>query len=298
MRYSFWNEEACMQRRYSTDSTTTGERLLLLLATLPIAALSLGALLVPEQFAHLAGATGANSYIYRLVGAAALGYAGSLAWALRETGWAHIHLLVASLLAFSICGALGSLLQLGSGDTMGIVWLILVLGLAVATLCSLMLYRYWAVSRPEPNIGGRLLVFFVVATCVAVPFAVAPLFYPAAFGHAFGLGTADLLVYRVGGAELAGYVVLGILQVQSRNTSEICPAAIMVLLFNAMAVLVSLLALLGGERSSLIYIDMVISGAIAVVTLLELTRFTGRGVFSEDEVYMLQLNSSPRESTD
>jgi hypothetical protein len=285
-----------MQQSYPPDSTTIRERLLLLVAMVPIAVLSLAALLVPEQFAHSAGAARTNPYIYRLVAAAALGYACSLAWALRSSSWAHIRLLVAALLGFSICGAVGSLLQLGIGDTKGIVWLIL--GLAIAALCSLMLYRYRAVSRPEPDISGWLVVFLIVATCAAVPFAVVPLFFPGAFAHAFGLGTVDLLLYRVGGAELAGYVVLGILEVQSRNTTEIHPAAIMVLFFNAMAVLASLLALLAGERSSLIYIVIVISGTIAMVTLIELSRFTGGQVFREDDLYVLRLNPSQQEITE
>jgi hypothetical protein len=287
-----------MERSYPPDSTTNRDRLLLLIALLPIAALSLAALLIPDKFARVIGAAGTDPYIYRLVGAAALGYAGSLTWALRSMSWTHIRLLVAALLGFSICGALGSLLQLGIGDTKGIVWLILILGLAVAALCSSLLLRYRAASRPEPNIGGWLIVFFIVATCVAVPFAVAPLFFPEAFAHAFRLGTADLLLYRIGGAELAGYVVLGILEVQSRSASEIHPAAIMVLFFNCMAVLASLLALISGERSPLPYLVIIISGAIALLTLVELTRLTGGRVFAEDDVYVLRLNPSQREITD
>jgi hypothetical protein len=284
-----------MQPTTSPDVTNNLERLLLLIATIPIAVLSLAALLIPEQFARLAGAAGSDPYIYRLVGAAALGYAGSLAWALRGTSWAHIRLLVAALLGFSLCGTLGALLQLGTGDTKGIVRLILIVGLTVSALCAILLFHHRAVPRPEPNITGWLIVFFVVATCVAVPFAVVPLFFPEAFAHTFRLGTSDLLLYRVGGAELAGYVVLGILEVQSRSTSEIHSAAIMVLFFNAMAVLASLLALLAGERSSLLYVVIVISSAISVLTLVELARFTGGRVFAEEDVYVLQLNPSQRE---
>jgi uncharacterized protein (DUF983 family) len=293
-----WKKEASMESRYPPDSTTNRERLLLLIATIPIAALSLAALLIPEQFAHFIGAAGTDPYIYRLVGAAALGYASSLAWALRSTNWAHIRLLVSALLAFSICGALGSLLQLGIGDTKGIVRLILVLGLVVSALCAILLFHHRGVPRPEPNIGGWLIAFFLAATLVAVPFAVVPLFLPEAFAHAFRLGTVDLLLYRVGGAELAGYVVLGILELQSRNTAEIQPAAIMVLFFNGIAVLASLVALVAGEHSPLAYVVIVVSGAIAVLTLMELSRLTGGHVFSDDEVYVLRLNTSQREIAD
>jgi hypothetical protein len=291
-------EARTMQPRTSPDVTTNGERLLLLIATIPIAVLSLAALLIPQQFAHLAGAAGSDPYIYRLVGAAALGYAGSLAWALRDTSWVHIRLLVVALLGFSLCGTLGSLLQLGMGDIKGIVRLILILGLLVSALCAILLFHHRAVPRPESNITGWLIVFFIVATAVAVPFAVVPLFFPEAFAHAFRLGTADLLLYRVGGAELAGYVVLGILEVQSRSTTEIHSAAIMVLFFNTMAVLPSLLALCAGKRPPLLYIVIVISGAISVLTLVELTRLTGGRVFAEDDVYVLQLNPSQRELTE
>jgi hypothetical protein len=287
-----------MQPRTSPDVTTNGERLLLLIATIPIAVLSLAALLIPEQFANLAGAAGSDPYIYRLVGAAALGYAGSLAWALRSVSWARMRLLVAALLGFSLCGTVGALLQLGIGDTKDIVRLILIVGLTVSALCATLLFHHRAVPRPQPNIAGWLIVFFIVATSVSVPFALAPLFFPEAFAHAFRLGTVDLLLYRIGGAELAGYVVLGILEVQSRSTSEIHPAAIMVLFFNATAVLASLLALIAGERSPLPYIVIIISGAIAVLTLVELTRLTGGRVFAEDDLYVLRLNPSQREITE
>src|SRR5262249_52486548 len=77
-------EARTMRPRTLSDVTTYGERLLLLIAMIPIATLSLAALLIPERFAHFIGAAGTNPYVYRLVGAAALGYAGSLAWALRS----------------------------------------------------------------------------------------------------------------------------------------------------------------------------------------------------------------------
>lgn len=265
-----------------TDRVSSGERLLLLIAAALIAVLSLAALLVPDPFAHLIGATGVEPYVYRLVGAAALGYAASLAWALRDNRWSRLRLLVASLLGFSAAGVVGAILQLLSGDTKGIVYVILVLGLAVAALTAYLLYRYRSVPRPAPNIHNWLIWFFAIATLVAVPFALVPLFFPTGFAQLFGLKPDDLLLYRLGGAELAGYVVLGALEIQSRNTAEIHPAGIMVLFFNAMAVLASLLALFTGERSPLIYTVIVVSGAIAILTFIELSRYTRGDIFGDE----------------
>ncbi len=93
----------------------------------------------------------------------------------------------------------------------------------------------------------------------------------------------DLLLYRLGGAELAGYVALGVLEIQSHRMAEIHPAAIMVLFFNVMAVVASLLALLTGEHFSLTYVVVVVSGAIAVVTFLELARHTRGNFYGDDE---------------
>jgi len=265
-----------------TDRITDLERLLLLTATVPIAVLSLGALLIPDLFARLLGATGAHLYLYRLVGAAALGYMAALAWALRSTRWASVRLLIAALLGFSASAALGAVLQLLIGDTKGIVSVILVLGLAVSALTTALLFAHRATSRSASNISRWLVGFFVGATLVALPFAFVPLFFPAAFAHAFGLRATDLLLYRLGGAELAGYVVLGILEIQSRSSVEIHPAAIMVLFFNSVAVLASLLAMVAGERSPLAYVVAAASGAVAVVTLLALTRRTGGHLFRDE----------------
>lgn len=266
-----------------TDQITNRDRLFLLILTIPIALLSLGALLIPEPFAHLIGAVGTASYVYRLVGAAALGYAGAIAWALRSNRWSRVRLLVASLLGFSVAGVLGAILQLLIGDTKGIVYLILVLGLIVAAFTAYLLNEHRGWVQPVPNIHNWLVIFFIVATLVAVPFAIMPLFFPAAFAQLFSFQANDLLLYRLGGAELTGYVVLGILEVQSRDMAEIHSAAIMVFFFNAMAVVASLLALFTGERSSLIYVVIVVSGAIAVLTVLELSRRTGGDLFGDRE---------------
>jgi hypothetical protein len=272
-----------MNLSHHADQLSDRERLLLVLVAIPIAVLSLGALVIPDGFAHLVGAVGAEPYLFRLVGAAALGYAAALVWALRGKRWSRVRLLVASLLGFSAAGALGALLQLFIGDTKGIVYLILALGLLVSALTVYLLYTHRGAPRPEANIHDWLVGFFVAATLVAVPFALIPLFFPEAFAQLFGLQAADLLLYRLGGAELAGYVVLGVLEIQSRNVAEIHPAAIMVLFFNAMAVLASLLALITGERSSLAFVVLVVSGAIALVTLVQLTRRTRGNVFGDNE---------------
>jgi hypothetical protein len=259
------------------------ERLLILIAAAPIAALSLGVLLIPDMFAHLVGAAGTDLYVYRLVGAAALGYAAALAWAARDKRWARLRLLVASLLGFSACAALGSVLQLLIGDTKGIVYLILVLGLAISALMASLLFVHRSAPRPASDINSWLVGFFAAATLLALPFALAPLFLPATFGQIFGLQATDLLLYRLGGAELAGYVVLGLLEIASRSSVEIHAAAIMVLFFNAVAVLASLLALFTGERSLLAYVIVAASGAIALVTLVELTRRTAGHPFGDKE---------------
>lgn len=274
------------------DRISNPERLLLLIAAAPIALLSLGALLIPDTFAHLIGATGSGLYIYRLVGAAALGYAAAVTWAGLGTRWARVRLLVASLLGFSACGALGSVLQLLIGDTKGIVYLILALGLVVGALMAVVLYAHRAATRPAPNIGLWLVGFFVGATLVSLPFALVPLFFPLAFAHAFSLPATDLLLYRLGGAELAGYVVLGSLEIQSRNAAEIRPAAIMVLCFNVVAVVASLLALIAGERSSLTYVVTAVSGAVAIITVFALARRAGGTLFADDDTLATQSAAS------
>src|SRR5262249_23093461 len=150
--------------------------------------------------------------------------------------WASVRLILAALLGFSVSGALGAVLQLLSGDSKGIVWMVLVLGLCVSVLTTALLVTHRAAARQSPNLSTGLVGFVVGATLVVLPFALVPLLFPTAFAQAFGLPPVDLLLYRLGGAELAGYVVLGALELQSRNALELHPAAIMVLCFNGLAV--------------------------------------------------------------
>jgi hypothetical protein len=102
-----------------------------------------------------------------------------------------------------------------------------------------------------------------------------PLLLPATFGHAFGLPGVDVFVYRLGGAAVLGYAVLGAFEVRSRAWAEIRSAAIMVVVFNGLGAIACALVLLGALRDvpgTLAPLALVASALVAVATGIELAR--------------------------
>src|SRR5436309_15224033 len=92
------------------------ERLLLSLALAGGAVFGLAALLIPVPLAALAGYPGNDHYIYRLAGAATLGYAVALGLALRSDEWAPVRLVVLAVLGFNLASLYACGVELAGGN--------------------------------------------------------------------------------------------------------------------------------------------------------------------------------------
>lgn len=248
------------------------ERILLLVPIVGGAFFGLGTLLIPATFATTFGYTGHDPYIYRLLGAAIVGFAGALAWAILGKEWKRARLLVIAIAAISVSSFYAIGMEIAGGHAQPVVYLVLVLYLAIAAITVTALYTHRSAPRPAPDIASWLVWFLALATLLSVPFALLPLFFPVQFGQYFGFQATDVFAYREGGATLVGYATMGVFEVVSRRWAEIRSAAVMVVVFNTLAAIVSIVALANGTGKSLALIVLPASGVIAVATFVELLR--------------------------
>jgi hypothetical protein len=121
----------------STPTVDPPARLLLTLATVAAAFFGLAPLFAAAYFADLASFDRADPFVYRLAGAATLGYAFGGYLSLKDGRWEAIRVQNAAAIVFNGLSAIGGLLYVLAGGRSIVGWLILVaataftIGLAV-----------------------------------------------------------------------------------------------------------------------------------------------------------------------
>jgi hypothetical protein len=258
-----------------TSALTDRERALLLVPLLGSLALGLLLYETPLAFARTLGGAGSDPLVGRLGGAAALGYTAALAYAWYRRAWTAARLPLLAALAFGVAALYACLVALVSGSGRSLTYLILLAALAVIGTAAFVLRAHRAEAHPVADVASWLYWFVVGATLLSVPFGLLPLLLPETFGHAFGLPGADVFVYRLGGAAVLGYAVLGYFEVRSRAWVEIRAAAIMVVVFNGLGAIACALVLLGALRDApgtLAPLALVAAALVAVATGIELAR--------------------------
>lgn len=248
------------------------ERVLLLIPAAGGFVFGLGPLLVPVAFAHVAGATGSDPYIYQLAGAATFGYVVPLVLAARGGAWVPARAVVAAVLAFNVASLYACAAAIASGRAMTVVYLILATSLAIAAITTAMLVRHREATAPRPDVGAWFVRFLALATVVSAAVGLAFLLAPAQVGHALGFKATDEFVYRQGAAAVLGYTVLGIFELRSRSWIAIRLPAVMVIVFNGLSFIVSVLALLAGTPPLFPSVVVVVTVGVVAGTLLAASR--------------------------
>ncbi len=211
----------------------------------------LAPLLEAKLFAQVGGYVGADNdiFIYWLAGAATLGYGIVLALGIREGGWTGTRLLVAAVLAFNACSlfACEEEIRLGRANDHLITYLILASSVIFVALSGFILYRHRGAARGEPDTARWLTIFLVIADIGALATGLLALLFPEQFKPLFGLNAQDVFVYRQLGAATVGYGVMGILQARSHRWPELRLSLLMAGIFNALACLIGITALVTGK---------------------------------------------------
>jgi hypothetical protein len=241
------------------------ERVLLLLPTAGGLVFGLFPLLLGGVFGAAFGSPGNDSFIYRLGGAATLGYAVALIMGLRQGDWAPLRLVVIATLTFNLASIYACVVELMAGDTNIIVYLILATSIAISAITIWLLNRHSNTMKMESDVSTWYIRFLTLGTILSGAFGLLPLLIPVQGAQLLGFHGTDVFLIRQAGAASLGYAVMAYLGIRSGAWMEIRLGLVMALIFNGFSFIASVIALFSGEP---VLITVVIGAASLFVTIV------------------------------
>ena len=253
---------------------SSAERFLLLLPIAGGLVFGVFPLLLGGAFGRVLGFSGDDTFIYRLAGAATLGYAVALIMGLRQGDWTPLRLVVIATLAFNVASIYACLAQLIAGNTHLVIYLILGTSIAITAITAAMLNRHAGQERPAPDTSAWYTRFLILGTVLSGIFGLMPLLTPALGSQLLGFQGTDVFLIRQAGAASLGYAVMGIYGLRSRAWAELRLPLVMAIIFNGFSFLASVVALFSGEP---VLITLVIGAASLFVTIVGIIAYQRNG---------------------
>jgi hypothetical protein len=221
--------------------------------------------LFPESFASVFGFEGAEPFIYRLLGAASLGYAAAALIGFRRSIWSEHRIPAVATLTFNAAAVVAAVISLFSGDRQFLVYFILVAASAFILIAAYWLVRNQGPPPPlTPRLGGAVRALLAAGTAAAAVFGIAPLLAPEAFASLAGFAQSDLFIYRLAGAATLGYATAGVLEVISTAAATVRLQVRAALVFNALGAIAAVIYLADGGTSWVAWVILVAAGAFSV----------------------------------
>jgi hypothetical protein len=225
--------------------------------------------LLPATFASGAGFTGREPFIYRLAGAATLGYAVVALIAFFRPAWYRLRIPVTATLTFNAAAVIGSLLSLAAGETQLVVFFVVVAAFAFTVLAGYWLVRDRGPTEPAPEpIEPWFRALIAAATLAATFFGLAPLVAPEQFASLAGLATDDVWVYRLAGSATLGYAVAGLVSLFAHSKGEVALQTRGALTFNALSAVAAIFYLLDGGTSQVAWLIGIAASAFSVAFIV------------------------------
>jgi hypothetical protein len=233
----------------------------------------LAPLIVPVQLAKSLGYSGDDPYLTRLAGAATLGYAVALAFAVWRANWLEARFVVVAMLVYSLGALFACGVAFASGVAQPIVTVIVANSLMELAICAWLLYHFREVRGGSPDIPRSAVVLVVIATVAALVTGLPALLVPQPVGHLLGYRVTDAIILTLTGAATCGYAAMGALELRSRHWAEMRLPVLMAMIFNAAGLLATLVSFVEGGP---ILLPLVVLVATVVVTpgaVIALRRF-------------------------
>ena len=250
------------------------ERLLLLLPTVGGLVFGVLPLLLGATFGAALGAPGNDSFVYRLAGAATLGYAVALIIGLRQVDWAPLRLVIIGTLTFNLASIYACVVQIMAGNSNLSVYLIFGTSIAITAITTWMLNRHAGGERPAADVSTWYIRFLVLGAVLSGTFGFLPLLIPVLGATLTGFQGTDVFLIRQAGAASLGYAVMSIVGIRSGVWNEIRLPLIMALVFNGFSFIASMVAVLSGEP---ILMSLVIGAASLFVTIVGIMAYRQKG---------------------
>jgi hypothetical protein len=229
----------------------------------------LAPLLAPKPFGDFTGFRAQDLFLYRLAGAATLGYGVALLVGFRAP-WRELRIVIASTAVFNAASIAACLVAIVQGGAQLVVFVIL-LASVLFTAGTLYLLSNpplgageTAAPEGSPDVASWIVALFAIGVAASLVFGLGPLVAGGGFGRALGYPGFDDFIYRQAGAATTGACVGGLLALQSRRWREIRLAAVAAITFNAASVVAAVIEIAGGAPQPVVY---VILAAAAVVTV-------------------------------
>lgn len=220
---------------------TRAERLLLLV---PLAGGTVFGILpyfAQSVFAQVFGYSGDDPYLYRLAGAATVGYGVALAGGLRDGAWPPLRAVVVATLVFNLVSIGVCVGEIAGSRAQPIVYVILATSIFIATTTAWILSRH-STPASARDVATWVVVMLGLATAAAAVFGIAPLFSQL-FSAALGYRGTDIFVIRQSGAATLGYAAMGVIELRSLRWAELRLPTAMALVFNGLSCVASLIEL-------------------------------------------------------
>lgn len=222
---------------------------------------------MPRAFASLTGFQGTDVFVYRLAGAATLGYAVGLAAGWRAS-WAELRIPIAATFVFNLA-SIGACLVAILGGAQLVVYVILAASI-LFTAGTGWLLRQPPLEATAPARADRdhpmamwLVGLFAIGVAAAAVFGVGPLVLGGGFGTLVGATGDDPFVYRQAGAATLGAAVGGVMVLMSRRWDAARLPSLMALTFNGLSVIAALVQIAQGATP----ISYLILGAAGLTSL-------------------------------
>jgi hypothetical protein len=250
------------------DSQRVRDPLLLLLIAAGLF-FGLAPLLAPKQFGDFTGFQGKDLFVYRLAGAATLGYGVALLVGFRAS-WRELRIIIASTLVFNLGSLAACVLAIVAGGAPWVVYVILLASIVFVAGTALLLMNppLQPGESAEPagpqDLAVWIVGLFAIGTVASLVFGLGPLLAAGGFGVALGYPGLDDFIYRQAGAATFGASIGGMLALQTRRWREIRLPAVAALTFNAASVFAALVEVAGGNPQPVVWL---ILGAAVVVSL-------------------------------
>jgi hypothetical protein len=250
------------------------ERILLLLPIAGGLVFGVFPLLLGSAFGAALGFPGNDAFIYRLAGAATLGYAVALIMGIRQGDWAPVRLVVIATLAFNVASIYACLVQLMAGNNNLVIYLIVGTSIAITAITASLLNRHAGVERPAADVSVLYTRFSILGTVLSAVFGLGPLLLPVFPAQLLGFHGTDVFLIRQAGAASLGYALMGLYGIRSGAWQELRLPLVMALIFNGFSFIASVIALLSGEP---VLISVVIGAASLFYTIVGMMAYQRKG---------------------
>ncbi len=208
----------------------------------------LAPLLATAAYESALGFSGNAPLVFRLGGAATMGYFVApmlaLAWG---ASWRQIRIPAIATLTFTVAAFVASLWELARGASQPVIPFVILAGAAFSLIAA---YWLWRDEAPPIDPGrplqmpARLVIG--LATLSAATFGLLPLVLPGPFATLFGVVCNDGWPFRIAAAGCLGYATAGIASLMAPGYGLIRIQNLAAVTFNALGAVSDLIAVFGG----------------------------------------------------